>query len=57
MDLTASANVGHAKALLAELATLRQRPPRPPAITNREQRNRWRRLTGELLPIDSGTVE
>ena len=46
-----AANVGHAKTLLAELATLRQRPPRPPAITNREQRNRWRRLTGELLPI------
>ena len=54
-----AANVGHAKTLLAELATLRQRPPRPPAITNREQRNRWRRLTGELLPIeaDAGTGE
>ena len=50
-------SIGHAKTLLAELATLRQRPPRPPAITNREQRNRWRRLTGELLPIDSGTAE
>ena len=46
-------SVGHAKTLLAELATLRQRPPRPPAITNREQRNRWRRLTGESLPIEA----
>ena len=54
-----AASVGDAKVLLAELATLRQRPPRPPAITNREQRNRWRRLTGELLPIeaDAGAAE
>ena len=50
-DITVS--VGNAKILLAELATLRQRPPRAPAITNREQRNRWRRLTGELLPIEA----
>ena len=48
-----AANVGHAKTLLRELATLRQRPPRPPSITNREQRNRWRRLTGESLPIEA----
>ena len=52
-----AASVGDAKVLLRELATLRQRPPRAPTITNREQRNRWRRLTGELLPIDSGTAE
>ena len=48
-----AASVGDAKVLLAELATLRQRPARPPAITNREQRNRWRRLTGESLPIEA----
>ena len=48
-----AASVGDAKVLLAELATLRQRPPQPPAITNREQRNRWRRLTGESLPIEA----
>ena len=44
-------SVGYAKTLLGELETLRKLPPRPPAITTREQRNRRRRLTGELLPI------
>ena len=44
--------VGNAKALLRELETLRLLPPRPPAIVTRGQRNRWRRLTGELLPLE-----
>ena len=46
-------SVGNAKTLLQELETLRQQPPRPPVIATRDQRNRWRRLTGELLPIDA----
>ncbi len=49
-----AASVGDAKSLLRELETLRQRPPRPPSIRTREQRNRWRRLTGETLPIATG---
>ena len=54
MDLDDIAvSVGYAKTLLGELETLRKLPPRPPAITTREQRNRWRRLTGELLPIEA----
>ena len=52
-----AARLADVKRLLQTLATLRQRPPRPPAITNREQRNRWRRLTGELLPLELGTAE
>ena len=43
------------KGLLQTLDTLRQRPPRPPVITTRERRNRWRRLTGELLPLEMGS--
>ncbi len=55
MDLgDIAASVGDAKTLLQELETLRQRPPRPPSIRNSEQRNRWRRLTGETLPIAAG---
>ncbi len=48
-----AAIVGNAKNLLRELETLRQQPPQPPVIATRDQRNRWRRLTGELLPIDA----
>lgn len=47
-----AASVGDAKRLLQTLATLRQQPPRPVAINSRERRQRWRRLTGELLPIE-----
>ena len=47
-DIAASVSV--AKTLLQELETLRQRPPRHIPVTTREQRNRWRRLTGETLP-------
>ena len=46
-------SVGNAKTLLQELEILRQQPPQPPVIATRDQRNRWRRLTGELLPIDA----
>ena len=43
-------SVGEVKTLLGELEVLRQRAARAPVIRTREQRNRWRRLTGELLP-------
>ena len=46
-----AASVGDAKTLLGELETLRQQPPQPATLDSREQRNRWRRLTGELLPL------
>ena len=44
------ASVGEVKTLLGELEVLRQRAARAPVINTREQRNRWRRLTGALLP-------
>ena len=47
-----STRVGNAKALLRELETLRNQPPRTLPIVTRGQRNRWRRLTGELLPLE-----
>ena len=46
-------SVENAKHLLRELDAMRALPPRPVAISNREQRNRWRRLTGELLPVET----
>ena len=46
-----AASVGNAKTLLGELEILRRRPPRPVPVRTREQRNRWRRLTGELRPL------
>ena len=52
-----AASVGDAKTLLRELQTLRQQPSRPPVIATREQRNRWRRLTGVLLPLEPGAAE
>ena len=45
-----AASVGEVKTLLGELEVLRQRAARAPVIRTREQRNRWRRLTGELRP-------
>ena len=39
------------KTLLQTLETLRGLPPRAVAVRSREQRNRWRRLTGEALPL------
>ena len=50
-----AASVEDAKLLLSELETLRTLPPRMVPITTREQRNRWRRLTGELLPLGTDT--
>ena len=46
-----AASVNDAKTLLAELSTLRQQPLRPVVLDSRERRLRWRRLTGELLPL------
>ena len=51
-------SINDAKSLISELESLRRLPQRFMPIETREQRNRWRRLTGELLPIaaepDSG---
>ena len=47
--------INAAKNLLGELAGLRNQPPRILAVTTRGQRNRWRRLTGELLPLEGAT--
>ena len=41
------------KDLLRELETLRSLPPRSVVLDSRERRLRWRRLTGELLPLGS----
>ena len=49
------ASVGDAKGLLQQLETLRQQPLRPVPINSREHRRRWRRLTGELLPLEPET--
>ena len=46
-----AASVGDAKTLLGQLETLRLQPSRPAALDSREQRLRWRRLTGELLDL------
>lgn len=50
-------SVENGKRLLRELDALRALPPRTVAIESREQRNRWRRLTGELLPIQGETEQ
>ena len=47
-----AASVGDAKTLLGELETLRALPAHPVVLDSRERRLRWRRLTGELLPLD-----
>ena len=49
-----ASRIGTAKILAGELEILRSRPQRPPRIQNRGQRNRWRRLTGQLIPLESG---
>ena len=43
-----------ATAFIAELESLRDQPHVLPSVEKRSQRNRWRRLTGELLPLPSG---
>ena len=54
MGLDAIADsIGDAKTLLAELELLRNLHPRQVRIETREQRNRSRRLMGELVPLDS----
>ena len=50
-----AASVSDAKTLLSELESLRALPPRPVVLDSRERRLRWRRLTGELLPIGTET--
>ena len=52
-----AARVSNVKDLLRELQTLRTMPPRPVVLDSRERRLRWRRLTGELLPLGSDTNE
>ena len=47
-----ASRIGAAKNLLGELADLRNQPPRTLPIATRGQRNRWRRLTGESLPLE-----
>ena len=49
------ASLENAKHLIRELDVLRTLPPKTVAIESRVQRNRWRRLTGELLPIETAT--
>ena len=46
-----AARLVNIKALLETLEALRGLPPRAVAVRSREQRNRWRRLTGEALPL------
>ena len=48
-----AARLGDVKTLLVELEALRSQTPRPIALDSRERRLRWRRLTGELLPLGS----
>ncbi len=48
-----ASRIGTAKVLMDELVVLRQLPQRLPSIASRSQRNRCRRLTGELVPLDS----
>ena len=54
-----AASVGDARTLILELETLRQQLTRPIVLNSRERRLRWRRLTGELLPMEGepGTPE
>ena len=52
-----ASRIGTAKILADELEILRSRPQKPQRIQNRGQRNRWRRLTGELLQVESGPDE
>ena len=49
-----ASRIGTAKTLIGQIEILRSRPQEPPHIQNRGQRNRWRRITGELLPLESG---
>ena len=49
------ARLGNVKTLLQELESLRSLPPRTVVLDSRERRLRWRRLTGDLLPLGSET--
>ena len=48
-----AARLGNVTTLLGELEALRSLPPRAVVLDSRERRLRWRRLTGELLPLGS----
>ncbi len=48
-----AARLGNVKTMLRELDALRTLPSRPVVLDSRERRLRWRRLTGELLPLRS----
>ncbi len=50
-----AASINDAKTLLRALETLRTLAPVSLTIDTREQRNRWRRLTGELLDLGADT--
>ena len=52
-----AASVQDARVLLRELDTLRQQHPCSFVLDSRERRLRWRRLTGELLPLGTETGE
>ena len=55
-----AASVNDARALLGELEALRQLPSSLVVLNSRDRRLRWRRLTGELLPLGShagGSIE
>ena len=52
-----AASVENAKGLLRELENLRNLPPSQIPVATREQRNRWRRLTGELMPLNNEAGE
>ena len=46
-----AARLDNVKTLLRELESLRALPAHSVALDSRERRLRWRRLTGELLPL------
>ena len=46
-----AASLREARNLLMELEVLRDQPSSPVVLDSRERRLRWRRLTGELLPL------
>ena len=48
-----AARLDDVKTLLGDLQALRSLPNRPVVIDSRERRLRWRRLTGELLPLET----
>ena len=52
-----AARIGTTEALIGELEILGGLPQGPPLVENRGQRNRWKRLTGELPSIQTETEQ